>query len=334
MGQTSGVKSTSREQVSGQKTNPAAPVSPVLSLSVGVLAASTASIFIRYAQAGAPSLVIAAYRLSIATVILAPFIWLRHRQELLALGKRDFNLALLSGVFLALHFATWITSLEHTTVASSVALVSTVPIWVALLSPFTLKESLSRSLAAGMALALVGGLLIAMSDACTWSQARLLCPSLGELARGQALLGDLLALAGAIMAAGYLLVGRRVRARVSLASYIFLVYGVAAVVLVGLVAAARQPLVGYPPQTAIWFLLLALFPQLVGHSATNWALRYLSAAYVSIAMLGEPIGSTILAAILLHETPSSLKVIGAILILVGIVFASQTERRQALARNA
>src|SRR5699024_3708780 len=115
---------------------------PVLALALGILAVSTAAIFIRYAQAEAPSLVIAAYRLSLAALLIAPFALSRRRAELAALGRRDLWLALLSGFFLALHFAPWITSLEYTTVASSVVLVTTTPLWVALLSPLTLKEPL------------------------------------------------------------------------------------------------------------------------------------------------------------------------------------------------
>src|SRR5512139_798188 len=118
------------------------PVSPILAIAFGILAVSTASIFIRFAQREAPSLVIAAIRLEIATLVLTPLALVRHRKELFALHGGDLFLALLSGLFLALHFATSISSLEYTSVASSVVLVSTTPLWVALLSPLTLKEPL------------------------------------------------------------------------------------------------------------------------------------------------------------------------------------------------
>jgi drug/metabolite transporter (DMT)-like permease len=275
------------------------PVSPLLALFFGILAVSAASIFIRFAQTNAPSLVIAAYRLALATLILSPVALSRHRSELGGLNRRELGLALLSGFFLALHFATWITSLEYTSVASSVVLVTTTPLWVALLAPFTLKEALSRTVRLGMVLALIGGVVVGLSDTCAWTSGSLVCPPLSDFMREGAFWGDLLALAGAIMAAAYVLIGRRLRGNMSLITYIYLVYG------------------------------MALVPQLLGHSTFNWALRYLSAAYVSITLLGEPIGSTILAYFLLKETPSALKIFGAILILVGIYVASQSEARQA-----
>ena len=304
------------------------PVPPLLALLFGILAVSAASIIIRYAQVYAPSLVIAAYRLVLASLILAPLAVLRYRTELRELGLRDLGFALLSGFFLALHFATWISSLEYTSVASSVVLVSTTPLWVALLAPFTLKERLPRPVITGMALALVGGTVIGLSDTCTWSAGRIACPPLADFVRGEAFLGDLLALAGAMMAAAYILIGRSLRVKMSLIPYIFLVYGMAAGVLVALVFAAGHSATGYPPTVYTWLLLLALFPQLLGHSTFNWALRYLSAAYVSIALLGEPVGSTILAYFLLQETPTNLKIFGAILILAGIYIASQQEARR------
>lgn len=297
-------------------------ISPTLALFFGILAVSTASIFIKKAQETAPSLVIAAYRLSLATLVLAPLALKQKRAELASLSRRELGLALLSGLFLAIHFAAWISSLEVASVASSVVLVSTVPLWVALFSPFTTKEPITRSVLAGMILALLGGAVVGLSDSCAWRQGGLVCPSAAEFLRGPAFLADILALIGAIAAAGYLLIGRSLRARVSLLSYIFVVYGMAAIVLVGMMFAARQTPLGYPPLTYLWFVLLALLPQLVGHSTYNWALAYLPTAYVSIALLGEPIGSTILAYLFLSETPAPLKLVGAAFILAGIYIAS------------
>jgi drug/metabolite transporter (DMT)-like permease len=124
------------------------------------------------------------------------------------------------------------------------------------------------------------------------------------------------------MAAGYLLIGRRLRVKLSLVPYIFVVYGMAALLLVIMMFAAGQSPFGYQPVTYLWLLALALIPQLVGHSTLNWALRYLPASFVSIALLGEPIASTVLAYFLLKETPGPLKVVGAALILAGIYAAS------------
>ena len=300
---------------------------PLIVIVFGILAVSTGSIFVRYAQVYAPSIVIAAFRLGLATLFLAPLVLARHRSDLASIKGRDRWLAIGSGVFLALHFVTWITSLEYTTVVSSVVLVSTAPLWVALLSPITIKEPLTKVIIIGMGLAFVGVLVVGISDACSIESGILVCPSLSEFIRGSAFLGDLLALAGAWMAAGYLLIGRRLRSGIGLIPYIFVVYGIAAVVLVLLVFASGQSTVGYPPQAYIWLILLALVPQLMGHSSFNWALGYLSAAFVSITLLGEPIGSAVLAYILLDETPTLLKVIGAILILAGIYISSRGEAK-------
>ena len=299
---------------------------PILVIALGILAVSTGSIFVRYAQVYAPSIVIAAYRLGLATLFLAPATLIRHRAELVSIKGRDRWLAVGSGIFLALHFATWITSLEYTTVVSSVVLVSTAPLWVALLSPITVKEPLTKLILVGMGLASVGVILVGISDVCSLTGGYLICPSVSQFIRGQAFLGDILALIGAWMAAGYLLVGRKLRGGIGLIPYIFVVYGIAAAVLIMLVIGSGQSATGYPSQTYIWLILLALIPQLLGHSSFNWALGYLSAAFVSITLLGEPIGSAILAYILLDETPTLLKIIGAILILAGIFIASRGER--------
>jgi drug/metabolite transporter (DMT)-like permease len=299
---------------------------PLLVLAFGILAVSTASIFIRRAQVYAPSLVIAAYRLGIAALLLAPLALTRRRAELRRLTRLELGLAAGSGVFLAIHFAAWISSLEYTSVTSSVVLVTTTPLWVALLAPLTIKEPLTRPILIGMALALAGGVVVAFSDACAWRLGVLACPAAGDFLKHGALFGDFLALAGAWAAAGYILIGRRLRQGMSLVGYIFLVYSMAAVVLIALMFAAGDSPFGYPSQTYLWLALLAIVPQLLGHSSFNWALGYLSAAYVSISLLGEPIGSTILAYFLLDETPSILKIFGAILILVGIYVASVRQR--------
>jgi drug/metabolite transporter (DMT)-like permease len=309
-----------------EKTSPP-PIPPALAIPFGILAVSTASIFIRYAQAdGAPSLVIAAWRLSLAALILAPIALLRYRAELKTLDRRGRVFALLSGLFLAIHFATWITSLEYTTVASSVVLVSTTPLWVAILAPLTIKEPITRPVVIGMVLALIGGTIVGLSDSCTLElRAGLQCPPFSEFIGGEAFLGDFLALLGAFAAAGYMLVGRRLRNQMSLIPYIFVVYGVAAVILVMVMFGSGESPVGYAPQTYLWFLLLALIPQLLGHSTFNWALRYLPAAYVSVTLLGEPIGSAVLAYFFLAEVPSGLMIFGAILILAGIYVASKRQ---------
>ena len=291
-------------------------------LFTAILAVSTASIFIRFAQTDAPSLVIAALRLIFASLALAPVALTRHRAELAALTRRQLLLGLLSGLFLAVHFATWISSLEYTTVASSVVFVSTGPLWVALLSPFFLREPLTRPVVIGMSLALVGGIVIGLADACSWNNG-LVCPSMNQILHGRMLFGNFLALVGAWMVAGYLMIGRKLRAGISLVPYIFLVYGMAAVCLLIIVLFARESLFGYHRLTYVWILLLALVPQLIGHSTYNWALAYLSAAFVAVMTLGEPIGSSILAYFILQEAPTITVIAGGVLILIGIYLSTR-----------
>jgi drug/metabolite transporter (DMT)-like permease len=300
------------------------PVPPLLAITFALLAVSTASIFIRYAQQDAASLVIAAGRLTVASLVLVPLAWARHRPELAALTRNQWLLALLSGLFLAVHFATWISSLEYTTVASSAVLVSTTPLWVAIFTPIFLKEKVRPAVLVGMAVALVGGMIIGLSDICTLTAGRLFCPDLRTLTQGEAFLGNVLALAGAWAATGYFLIGRRLRERMSLVSYVSVVYGMAAIVLIGWMFAAGYKPWGLPPRAYLWIALLGLVPQLIGHSTFNWALGYLSAAFVSITLLGEPIGTTILAMILLNETPSTMKIMGGILILAGIYLSARS----------
>lgn len=295
-------------------------IQPFAALVIAIIAASTSSILIRFAQREAPSIVIAAYRLSIAALLLLPLLAARYRAEVASISRRHWSLALAAGVFLALHFATWITSLEFTTVASSVVLVQTSPLFVALLSPFLLREKPGRIVLAGMMLAFAGSLVIGLGDLCPQPALRL-CPQPRQLLSGDTLRGDLLALAGAFAGAGYLMIGRRVRARLSLIPYIGIVYSAAAIILVLWAMAAGMRLTGFPIQTYLWLLLLALLPQLLAHSTYNWALRHLSAATVSISLLGEPVSATILAFIILDEVPSSLRIAGAILILIGVTIA-------------
>jgi drug/metabolite transporter (DMT)-like permease len=287
-----------------------------------ILAVSTSSIFIRFAQADAPSLVIAALRLTFATLMLAPIAWTRYRAELKSLTRREILLGVISGLFLAAHFATWISSLEYTTVASSVVFVSTGPLWVALLSPMLLDERLTRAAVVGLVIAIAGGTMIGLSDACTWNNG-LRCPDLNHIMQGRTIWGNFLALAGAWTVSGYLIIGRKLRTKMSLIPYIFLVYGISAIALVATMFIAGQSPLGYPTRAYGWIFLLAAFPQLIGHSTYNWVLRFLPATLVALMTLVEPICSAILALFILREVPSGGVLIGAGLILVGIYLAAR-----------
>jgi drug/metabolite transporter (DMT)-like permease len=282
-------------------------------LFLGILAVSAASIFVRFAQREADSLVIAAGRLGIATLVLAPVALARHRDALRALTHRDLALGLASGALLAVHFASWIASLALTTVLHSVVLVTTTPLWVALLAPLVLGERLSRGVTLGLLLAVAGGAVMAMGGGAMPEGA----------AAPDAWRGGSLALLGAWAMAGYLLVGRRVRARMALVPYVFVVYGAAAVILALAVALTGRRVAGLDAATWGWIALLAMVPQLIGHTTFNWALRHLPATPVAVVLFGEPVGAALLAFLVLGEAPTTVRLAGSVVILAGVFIAAR-----------
>lgn len=293
-----------------------APLQVFAVVLIGVLATSTAAIFIRYAQGeGLPSLVIAAGRLTLAALLLTPFALRAHRPELAALTRRDLVLGAASGFFLAIHFATWIASLEYTSVLISVVFVSTSPLWVALLELFFLRVRLGALVWFGLIIALIGGIAIGTAGGG------------GDDVGSNPVLGGALALAGAVAIAVYLVIGRKLRAKLSLLPYIWAVYGFAALFLIAFVIVAGLPITGYSPNGLIWIILLALVPQLVGHSSFNYALRYLSATFISIATQMEPIASAILALLIFREQPTAAQVVGSLAILAGVLLAIWGQNR-------
>lgn len=284
---------------------------PALGILIGVAAVSTASIFVRYAQsAGAPSLAIAALRLTMASLVLLPFALTRCRDEYRQLSMHDVGAAILSGAFLGGHFATWISSLAYTSVVSSVALVSLSPLFIALAGVLVLKEKLTRRLMLGMVIAIAGGILIGVAD------------SAGASPGSNPALGNALAVAAALCMAPYMIVGRALRHKLSLLAYVTLVYSAAAVVLLLMCLVTGTSLIFDDPMAYVWIALLALLPQLVGHTSFNWSVRRLPAAYATIPVLGEPVGSTLLAITLLGETVKPLTLIGAAVAVAGIAIMS------------
>ena len=274
----------------------------LLMLPIGIIAVSTASIFIKLCDA--PALIIATYRMVFASLILMPYAFYKKTGR--GWERSDLGWLILSGVFLSLHFTFWIASLKYTSVASSVVLVTTHPIFVGLGASFLLKERLGMNLVLGIALSVLGSGLISYGDM-TLSK--------------EALMGDGLALLGALAASGYFLVGRKMRKSQDLLSYIFPVYSTAALVLILLSFLFQEKFLGYSATTYLYLFLLALIPQLIGHTTFNWALKYLPASMVTITLLGEPVGSTILAYFILGEGLTTWKVIGGILIFAGILIA-------------
>jgi drug/metabolite transporter (DMT)-like permease len=298
--------------------------SPYLGLLLGIAAVSTASLLIRLAQVEAPSFVIAAGRLTIASLIIGLFAWKKLRLEIPNLSLRTLLLLLLAGFFLGFHFATWITSLEYTTVASSVVIVTTAPLWVAIFSPLILKEKITKWIVIGLIVSLAGSVIVGLNSACSIISRQLVCQSFFAITSGRMFIGNLLALLGAFLSAGYLIVGRRTRNSLSLSSYTFVVYSVAAAVLIFLVIITGQKITGFSTRTYLFIIALAVIPQLIGHSSFNWTLKFLSAAVVSIALLGEPIGTVILSFLFLKESPTILEIIGGLLILCGIIISTRS----------
>ncbi len=277
-----------------------------LRLLVGVVAVSLGAILARLAG-DAPAPAIAAWRLTVSAIVLLPWA-LRSRHR--TISRRTLVWSAASGLALALHFVLWISSLETTSVASSVVFVSTHPIFVAIGSIVVLREAVPRSLRLGVLLAVAGGALIGLGDL---------------RSGGPALHGDLLALGGGLAVSVYFLIGRSLRRDVSLGPYVAISYGTAAVAVLLFCAIIGAPLIGHPPTTYAYLVLLALIPQLLGHSTINWALRRLSASRVSVLVVAEPIGSALLAIPFFHEVPGGLNLIGAAIILAGIYLSFRSE---------
>jgi drug/metabolite transporter (DMT)-like permease len=273
-----------------------------LFLTIGIIAISTASIFIKLCDA--PVLTIATYRLMLASLILSPFVF--YKKTWRGWERGALGWLLLSGLLLSLHFAFWIASLKYTSVASSVVLVTTHPIFVGIGGLFFIKERLGLNLILGIVLSVLGSGLIGYGDM-TLSK--------------EALIGDGLALLGAMAASGYLLIGRKMRKEQGLLSYIFPVYSTAGLILILFSLIFQEPFFGYSSSTYFYLFLLALVPQLIGHTTFNWALKYLPVSMVAITILGEPVGSTILAYFILGEGLTTWKVFGGILIFAGILIA-------------
>ncbi len=287
-----------------------------VALGLGVIVISSSSILTRYAQAaGVSSLSIAALRLILASVALTPFAFDRSFGEIRTLSRRDLLLALAAGALLAAHFATWISSLAYTSVASSTALVTTNPIWIAVASVILFHERLRTGLVAAVGSALCGSILIFLADG-----------GAGGV-QPDAPLGNALALLGSLAVSGYLLIGRTLRRRLSLLAYIWLVYTSAAIALVMVAIIAREPLWGFSAVAWSLLLALALGPQLLGHSVFNWALKQVSATLIALAILGEPVGSAVLALLLFDEGFSSLQIAGFALLLLGIYLGARSEQR-------
>ncbi|WP_224956972.1 DMT family transporter [Geomonas subterranea] len=276
-------------------------INPYLAILVGVFAVSFSSILVRVCTA--PPLVIAAYRLIFTFCFLAPFTLWGGAPALRGMTARQVRLSAASGVFLALHFVTWFISLKYTSIASSVVLVTTQPLFVVFGSWVFFKERVPRKALYGCFLAFAGSVVIGATDF-----------QVGE----RAFIGDLLALFAAVMVSGYLLIGRRLRHGLPLTGYTFVTYGASAITLSAAAAAGGVPFYPYPGQDWLIFVALALVCTILGHTVFNWVLRYVQASVVSVSILGEPLGAILWAAVFLGENPTPRQVVGGSIIFAGL----------------
>jgi drug/metabolite transporter (DMT)-like permease len=323
MGQTLRVTDAEAGPASSRRvSDPAAAASPdvlamptpvdLATMAVGIVAVSTSGPLM--AATAAPALAIAFWRNAMAASVLTPWTLLRHRGEVLALTPRTRRLAVLAGLFLAAHFATWVPSLTYTSVASATALVSTQPVWAALLA---------RRAGARIARAAWVGIVVAVGGAVVLTGADI-------SASGRALTGDLLAVAGGMFAAAYMVAGSAVRRHVSTATYTTVCYATAALLLLVTCAVAGSALSGYP--SSAWARLVAVTAgaQFLGHSLFNRVLRTVSPTMVSLAILFEVPGAALVAAVWLHQTPPATALPGLLMLLAGVaVVVAARDRRTA-----
>ena len=280
-------------------------------VSIGIIAISFASIFIKFCD-DVPSIMIATYRLTLSSIILL-IIAKSKGIRLSSFNRKHLLMGMLGGLFLSLHFSFWISSLKFTSVASSVVLVATNPIFVGIFSYLFFKEKQPTELILGITLSFSGSIILAVGDSGLQ----------GLTVRNPSfLLGDILAFLGAIMASGYLVVGSKLREEMDVLSYTSMVYTFSAFFLLIASISLGLPFAGYKQSSYFYMVLLAIIPQLIGHTAFNWALKHLKASMVAITILGEPIGASILAYIILGETIRSFQSIGIILIFLAIIIAS------------
>jgi len=282
---------------------------PYVLMALAVLCVSMGSILVRLAQA--PPLAVSFQRVFLASAILLPFGARDAARSWPGLASQRKLMLAVAGVALALHFATWIASLSYTTVAASVLIVNTAPLFSLALSRAFLGETPGPVVLRAGILALAGAVLIAAGD---WTGG------------AGSLLGIGLALAGAVTLAVYHVTGRGLREALPLKAYILAVWGTAAATLAILAAAGSVELFRYPRRTLLAFVLLALVPTLAGHGLVNRVLRDLPAPTVGLFMLGEPVGASLLAWLLFGEVPAALTMAGGVLVLVALAWVVHGER--------
>ncbi|MBM7717586.1 DMT family transporter [Siminovitchia sp. FSL H7-0308] len=286
-------------------------LNPYIVVMIGVLTISSSAILVKLSSAEAGT--IAFYRMFFSVCILLPMFLRRSKSELRMMKRNDWIYSLLAGIFLAFHFILWFESLNYTSVASSTVLVTLQPLFAFIGTFLFFKEKYSIKSITSAAVAMIGGFVI------SWGDFRL---------SGAALLGDMLALSACALITAYLLVGQSLRQRISLITYTFLVYSISTIVLFFYVIIRNEPLYPYPIEDWIYFLLLAILPNLLGHSLFNWALKWVSTAVISMAVLFEPVGATILAYLILSEKVAWFQLAGGSIIIISVLLFIMNVRRE------
>lgn len=286
-----------------------------LVLLIGILSVSLSSILIKLTY-DVPAIIISSYRLLIASLILVSYAKLK-KISIKTKTSRDLTIAIISGLFLSLHFITWIASIKYTSIASSVTLVATSPVFVIIISFLLFGERPSLITLIATVVAILGTALIAYSDKNIASSSQYPAP----------LFGDFLALLGAFAVSIYFISGSHLRKYMQTFQYITLVYSSAALFTTIFALLSSKPFTGYRTESYIYMILMAVVPQLFGHTSFNWALKHLKASAVAISVLGEPIGATILAYIFFHQTVSQLKLLGMAMVILSIAVSIKTSRQ-------
>ncbi|WP_174615742.1 DMT family transporter [Virgibacillus ihumii] len=288
------------------------PFNPYIAVVIGVLSVSSAAVLVKLAD-GAPASIIANYRLLFAVIIMAPYIFVKHRNEFKLIQKKDWLLSTMAGIFLAFHFILWFESLNYTSVASSTVLVTMQPIFAFLGTYLLFQERFSPGALISMVIALFGSIII------SWGDFRI---------SGLALFGDFLALMGAVTVTAYFLLGQQLRKRLSLMTYTFVVYSISSLMLILYNLILQNEFFGYSAEHWFIFLALAVIPTFFGHSLFNWALKWLSTSTISMGIVFEPIGATILAYFILDEVVTWSQFLGGTIVIFGLfLFIMSTTRK-------
>jgi len=284
-------------------------IRPEIGLGVGILAISTSAILINWSRA--PAVIQAFYRVAFTTLLLAPLAVRRHADSLRSFSAGSYLRLSVPGVLLAIHFALWFESLDWTSVAASVTLVQSQPLFVAVGAALLLDERFSRRMLAGVVVATAGTVLLSLGDLLG-----------GPVLGAWPLYGNALALASAVALAAYIVAGRSFRQRLSVVPYVTVVYTVCAIVLLAVAVGNDLPLTAYPPREWLLFAGMAVGPGILGHTVLNWSLGHLESGVVSVTLLAEPVGSAILAYLLLNEVVGPTTAVGGAVVLAGIYLAA------------